>query len=233
MQRMQLLAAFFALAFAASAQATIPGNINERSRGGLQHVCVDVEPGDADYVECEAQVGDVFDAPYTAEECTAAGLAGPCELDFVPRVRVQGKVTIVYDDTPRNGLDNTVDEQTGVVLDLKIKGKNVRIYELIEGSRLGNWNPIGSEANLFTGGIVYKNPSETAFQFANRNLTHLGRKIVAEVDPEYPLADLSETLPLVTFMERVESHSIDASGDDPTASATVWKIVLEFVRVRD
>lgn len=233
MRRFQLWVGLALLAGGTAAHGTIPGNIHERSREGLQHVCVDGEPGDADYIQCEAQVGGLFDAPYTAEECSAAGLAGPCELDFIPKVRVKGTVTIVYDDLPRTGGSAVATEQTGIILDLKVKKKKVRIIELFEGSKIGNWNSIGVEAGLIEGGIVYTNPSMSAFQFASDNLTDLGDKIISIVDPAYPKVDLTQTLPLVTFMKRVERGDVDARDADPTASASVWKIGIEFVRVRD
>jgi hypothetical protein len=233
MRRFQLLVGLAMFAFGTAAHATIPGNIHERSREGLQHVCVDSEPGALDYVQCDAQVGGLFDAPYTAEECTAAGLAAACELDFVPGVRVKATVTIVYDDLPRDGINNAVDEQTALILDLKLDRKRVRIFELFEGSRLGNWNTIGVESSLIDGGIVYTDGSMSAFQFANGNLADLGDKIISLVDPVFPKVDLTETLPLVTSMTRVEAEQVDAPDEDPTATASVWKITLEFVRIRD
>lgn len=220
-----------ALFFGASAShASIPGNLEERSNEGLLHVCVDGEPGDADYIVCDDQLDD-FSQPYSGLECEAEGLPASCELDFIPKVRIKGIVTIIYDEDPKNAGNNDVPEQTGLVLKLRVKKKQVRLYDLFQGSKLGNWNPIGNEGGLLSGGINYTNGSMTAFQFSNGNLTDLGEKIVSVVDPAYPGVDLSETLPLVTFMERF--HDVDASGDDPTGTASMWKITLEFVRVRD
>ena len=232
MKSIQLLAGLAALALAGPAIASIPGNLAERSREGLQHVCVDHEPGDTDYLECQLQEGGFTDAPYTAEECSAAGLAPVCELDFVPKARIKGTVMIVYDELPRSGTNTAVTEETALILDLKIKKKKVRLLELFEGSKIGNWNSIGIETGLLQGGINFTNSSMTAFQFANDNLTDLGDQIVALADAAFPKVDLSQALPVVTSMRKVEKKSVDASGTDPTASATVWKIVIEFVRVR-
>ena len=235
MDRIPTLAAagLATLSLAVPTLASIPGNLDQRSREGLQHVCVDEEPGDADYVACQLQEGGFVDAPYTGEECTAAGLEPVCELDFVPKVRLKGTVTIAYDDTPRSGTNAAVTEQTAIVLDLKVKKKKVRLIELFEGSKIGNWNTIGIETGLLTGGIVFTNPSETAFQFANDNLTDLGDRIVALAQEAFPKADVSSALPVVTRLERIEKKNLDASGADPTATSTVWKLVLEFVRVRE
>ena len=120
MTRFKLLAGLGVLALAAPALASIPGNLDQRSREGLQHVCVDAEPGDGDYVQCQVQIGGFVDAPYTAEEWPPAGLEAVCELDFVPKVRLKGTVTIIYDDTPRSGANVAVTEETALILDLKI-----------------------------------------------------------------------------------------------------------------
>jgi len=232
MKRFKLLAGLWAFALAAPALASIPGNLDQRSREGLQHVCVDAEPGDDDYVTCQAQIGGFADAPYTAEECPPAGLEAECELDFVRKVRLKGTVTIIYDDTPRSGANAAVTEETALILDLKIKKKKVRLLELFEGSKLGNWNSIGVETGLLQGGINFTNSSMTAFQFASENLTDLGDQIVALADAAFPKTDLSQALPVVTSLVKIEKKSVDASAGNPTASSTVWKIVLEFVRVR-
>lgn len=221
------LALFFG---AVTAQASIPGNIEERSNNGLLHVCIDGEPGDVDYIICDEQLAEA-QQPYTGSECVAEGLPAVCELDFVPKVKIKGTVTIIYDEDPKDGNNNDVDEQTGLLLKLKVNKKQVRLYDLFDDSKLGNWNRPGHEAGLLAGNIQFTNSAMSAFQFSNGNLIDLGEKIVSIVDPAFPGKDLSETLPVVTWMERLQDD--DASGEDPTASATTWKITLEFVRVRD
>lgn len=230
MRKSQLLAAIALLCWAAAGHASIPGNIEERSNNGLRHVCIDGEPGDVDYIICEEQFDEAFQQPYTGAECVAEGLPAICELDFVPKVRIKGTVTIIYDEDPKNRNDFDVPEQTGLLLKLKVNKKQVRLYDLFQGSKLGNWNPIGNETGLTSGGINYTNIGMTAFQFANGNLVDLGEKIVSIVDPAFPGRDLSETLPVVTLMERFVD---DDATEDPTATASTWKITLEFVRVRD
>ena len=230
MRKIQIWAGVALCSLAGAAHASIPGNLEERSNNGLRHVCIDNEPGDTDYIVCEAQAAE-FQVPYTGEECAAEGLPPVCVLDFVPGVRVKATVTIILDDDAKDGGDNDVGEQTGLELVLKVKKKKYRLYDLFTGSKLGNWNSIGIEDGLLDGGIVYTNFGMTAFQFANGNLTDLGDKIVEIVDAAYETKDLSETRPLTVFMERIEN--VDARGEDPTASAADWKVILEFVRVRD
>jgi len=220
------LALFFG---AVTAQASIPGNLEERSNSGLRHVCIDNEPGDVDYIICEEQLA-VFQEPYSGAECVAEGLPASCELDFVPKVRIKGTVTIILDDDPKDAGNNEVGEQTGLVLKLRVNKKQVRLYDLFEDSKIGNWNRPGGEAGLIGGNILYTNSAMTAFQFSNGNLIDLGEKIVSIVDPAFPGKDLSETLPVITLMEPLQD---DDASNDLTASATTWKITLEFVRVRD
>ena len=81
----------------APALASIPGNIEERAREGLLHVCIDKEPADTDYIVCVAQEDDT-QSPYTGTECTAAGLPAACTIDFIPKVKISGRLLLVNDE---------------------------------------------------------------------------------------------------------------------------------------
>ena len=63
------------LALPVVAGASIPGNIEQRTRESLLHVCTDTEPDDVDdYIVCSEQVGGDPQEEYTGSECVTAGL---------------------------------------------------------------------------------------------------------------------------------------------------------------
>ncbi len=225
-----VLGLFFA-AVALPAGATIPGNIDQRAREGLLHVCSDVEPEDLNYIVCDAQEGN-DQSPYTGTECTAAGLLPVCELDFVPKARLKGKLLLIADDITRDENDNDAGAGAVIQIEVKAKKKKETFIEVFDTTTLGNWNAIDPESLVFAADIEFTNDSETAYQFANDNLTDLGLAIRDFAD-EVLKADLTGTVPVLTDIVRTpKNESARADPSDPLASASRWKVVIEFVRVR-
>jgi len=222
-----------ALSFAGSpTHASIPGNIDQRAREGLLHVCSDNEPTDPGYIICSAQEGD-SQSPYTGAECAAAGLLPICELDFVPKARIKAKLLLIADDVTRDNNDNDQGPGTVIQLELKLKGGKHLLVDVFGTDTIGNWNAIDPEALVFNADIEFTNDSETAYQFANDNLSDLGAAIRDLADAALK-ADLSNTVPVLTdiFRQAKKLESDRADPGDPIASASRWKVVIEFVRVR-
>ena len=121
-------AARLALAFAglaaAPAFASIPVDLEERSRAGLLHVCVDVEPTAPSYIVCDEQDGVTTE--YTGSECTAAGLPASCRVDFVGKLRLKGKLLLIQDDQAKNEAKTAIpatEVSTGTACDRSIVGQ--------------------------------------------------------------------------------------------------------------
>jgi hypothetical protein len=162
---------------AAPALASIPGNIEERARAGLLHVCIDNEPAQTDYVVCDAQEIDA-ESPYTAEECTAAGLPAACTIDFIPKVKISGRLLLVNDDTALDGgTTPNPNGEAAILIELKKGGKKASFVELFDGTKIGNWNGFAEFTLTDGSGIDFDNDDHTIFQFANDNLTELGLEV--------------------------------------------------------
>jgi hypothetical protein len=233
MTRSPLLSIALALASAA-AQATIPVDLEERSRAGLQHVCKDKEPDDVgDYIPCVEQVaGD--DSEYTGSECVTAGLPPACTLDFVPKVRLKGKLLLFQDDQARD-FSGTPRLATGLVLDVKARGLEARLVELFADADIGHWNSF-AESFLVDAAtqIQFTNPEKSAFNFASDNLVELGLALRQLAQDAYPTADLSGAIAVLTSVKR-EKPKRNLVHDDPAdalASAARFRVVVEFVRLR-
>ncbi|HEY8155177.1 MAG TPA: hypothetical protein VII72_13710 [Myxococcota bacterium] len=225
----------FALLVSSPTLASIPGNIQEKAREGLLHVCRDVEPGNVNYHVCDEQVS-LFDpqSPYTGSECTAAGLPPICRIDFIPNVRLTGNMTLIDDDLPLDGdgLFNG-NAQATMILNLKFDWKVLTLIESFEGTKIGNWNPF-DEFGLAdpTQEIEYTNSPSTAFQFSNGNLVELGLEIRDIAQTFYPSEDLSGAVPVLTSIVRNPSKSpVDASGNG-LGTAGYFQVVVRFARVR-
>ena len=220
-----------ALLWAAPAAASIPGNIEQVTREGLLHVCKDREPGDADYLVCEDVDAGFPETPYTASECVAAGLSSRCRIDFIPDVKVRARLSLVYDDQALTSAFDT-QEQTAVRLRLVLGDDRIVLFDLFEGTKLGNWNPMFAETNVFEA-FDFTNADATAYQFAYGNLADLGEAIVAAAD-DFFAADLSDTVPVLVKATKLVS-SDDSSHDafdDPLASSGDWALTFKFARVR-
>jgi hypothetical protein len=232
MTRSPLLSIALALASAA-AQATIPVDLEERSRAGLQHVCKDREPGDANYVVCAEQVaGD--DSEYTGSECTPAGLPPACTLDFVPKVRLKGALLLFQDDQARD-FSGTPRLATGLVLDVKARGLEARLVELFADADIGHWNSFAESFLVDAANQVqFTNPEQSAFNFASDNLVELGLALRQLAQDAYPTTDLSGAIAVLTSLKR-QKPKRNLVHDDPTdalASAARFRVVVEFVRLR-
>lgn len=233
MTRRLLLSFALPLALApAAARASIPVDLEERSRSGLQHVCKDREPGDAKYVQCEEQVGG-SDGEYTGAECTAAGLPPACTLDFVKGVRLKGKLLLIQDDQARD-FSGTPRVATGLVLEVKARRQKVKLVELFDGDEIGHWNGF-AEAFLTDAAsqIQFTNGEKTAFNFASDNLEDLGLALREIAQAAWPSADLGGAIAVLTKVKRKKKGA--SAHDDPAdalASAARYRVVIEFVRLR-
>jgi hypothetical protein len=229
-------------ALALPAAASIPGNMEQRAREGLLHVCVDTEPADDQYVICTVQEdGADLQSPYTAAECEAAGLPvdpadlDPCTIDFIPKVKITGRLFLVHDeDALDGGSIANPNSEAAIVVELKKGGKKATFVELFDGTKIGNWNGFGEFLLPSDDGITYTNSDNDVFQFSNDNLTDLGLEIRELATGWFPKADLSAALPVLTLIERDPKRPpIDhATIGDTLASAATFKIVIQFARVR-
>ena len=229
--RLALLLAGAALA-AARAGASIPVDLEDRSRAGLLHVCVDVEPNASNYVVCEEQVGG--DGEYTGSECASAGLPQACTVDFVGKLRLKGKLLLIQDDQAKDTL-NTPRPVTGVILEIGVRGKKVTLIDLFDNTEIGHWNAF-AEAFLLdvADSIEFTNAEESAFTFPSDNLEDLGLELRALAQDAWPTIDLSYAVAVITSVVRESpKKSIDHSDvADPLASAASFKVVIELARVR-
>ena len=208
------------------ALASIPGNLEERAVSGLLHVCVDTEPGASKYVICN-ETEEIDDQPvYTGSECAAVGLPAQCEIDFVPKARIRAELLLTFDDTALDAFGNPDGVGSVVELVFKLKGKKQLLVEVFSTDTIGNWNPASEPIDF----IDFTNADRSAFQFANGNLTALGDALRELADAAFK-ADLSGTVPVLTDIVRREKLESDRS-DDELASATRWRVVIEFARVR-
>lgn len=225
-----LLASLF---WAAGALASIPTDLEARSRAGILHVCRDREPTQSGYVVCDTQVaGD--DSEYTGAECAAVSLPAECTIDFLPRVKLTGTLLLIEDDAADDGFGG-IDVATGFVLDLEAHGQRRKLVEIVQGNEIGHWNGF-DEAFLVdpTTAVAFSDAAKTAFNFPSDNLLTLGTALSELAQAGYPTVDFTGTIPLVVSMKRVKPKRIvDASEPgDSLASAARFKVVIQFARAR-
>lgn len=205
--------------------ATIPGNIEDRAVDGLLHVCVDREPGHPGYIVCHEIVGD--DPPaYTGSECGFTKPGAHCTIDFVPKARIRAELLLTFDDTATDAFGDPDGVGSVVQLVFKLKGKKQLLSEVLATDTIGNWNPADEPIEF----IEFTNADRSAFQFANGNLTALGDELRELADAAFK-ADLTGTVPVLTDIVRAPKLESDHS-DDELASATRWRVVIEFARTR-
>ena len=221
-------------ALAVPGRASVPGNIPDLAYNGLVHVCEDNEPDDGpdDYILCvEHEAGDPFQ-PFTGSECVAAGLPAVCVTDFVPKVRLKGKLTLATDEAALDGGSTPhIGGETVVILELKKGAKKRTFIDLYDGTKIGNWNAYGGEAFLTgVGGIDFETAGE--FQFANQNIADLGLEIRDQAALWFPNADLSDAVAVITAIARdPKKDPIDEDQfEDKLASAAFLTITIEFAR---
>lgn len=229
------LCAVLTVALAAPALASIPGNIEQRTRAGLQHVCTDTEPDDVDdYILCVEQEGGGDTDPYTASECTAQGLPASCVVDFIPKVRIKGSLRLIHDDQAFD--ENLVSiPATGIVVELKKGKKKATFIELFDGSTLGNWNQFDESFLVNVASqIEFTNLDGTAFQFSFGTLFELGLEVRDLAQLWFPNADLSNAIAVLTAIERDPKQEPLAHEPfaDTLGSAASFKIVIEFARAK-
>jgi hypothetical protein len=209
------------------ALATIPGNLEERAVDGLLHVCIDNEPGDPKYIVCD-ETEQVEDQPvYTGSECAAAGLTASCTIDFVPKARVHGELLLTVDDTTLDAFGDPAGPGSVVELVFKLKGEKQLLVEVLATDTIGNWNPADEPIDS----IEFTNADRSAFPFANGNLSALGDELRELADAAFK-ADLTGTVPVLTDIYRLEGKLESDHSEDELASATRWRVVIEFARVR-
>jgi hypothetical protein len=232
--RIPLAALLAALAGAPAALASIPDDLEGRTRSGIVHVCRDREPGQPDYVQCDAhEVEADPTTPYTGAECTAAGLRAECTIDFLPKVKVTGTMLLVNDDVARDEASDFI-TATAIVLDLKAKKQRARILDVFDGAEIGHWNAF-DETFLVDRqqSIAFSDVEKTAFNFASDNLSPVGEAVLALAQAAYPDVDFTNTVAMLTSVKRSKpKKNVDHSaGDDPLASAAQFKVVIQFARV--
>ena len=230
---LRALAAAAVLAAAAPGTASIPVDLEERSREGLQHVCRDREPGDDDYVVCSEQVG-VLDGEYTAAECVLAGLPPACTLDFIPKVRLKGELMLIQDDQARD-FSGTPRVEAALILDLKARGRKQTFVEVFDGAEIGHWNAFAETfLDDAATSIQFTNAEASAFNFASENLADLGDALRTFAHQSFVEADLAGAVAVLTSVKRQKPKTNLVHDDpaDPLASAARFRVVVEFVRLR-
>ncbi len=221
-----------ALFAGSAARASIPGNIEERSNEGLLHVCRDFEPTHPKYIVCDEQVDPSNpQSAYTGSECAAAGLPAECRIDFIPHPRLNGRLTLINDDTPLDDDGNfNGSPQSALTIELGFHWKRVTLVEAFDGTKIGNWNQF-SESELVSNDIFeFTNADQSAFQFSNGNLTELGLQIRDLAQQSHPNVDLSDAVPVLVHVQRIKEPS-DGSNNS-LGSANFYRVVVRFARVR-
>ncbi|HVH05883.1 MAG TPA: hypothetical protein VNE71_07795 [Myxococcota bacterium] len=231
--RIPTLALLAALAATTAALASIPQDLPERTRSGIVHVCRDREPGQPDYVQCDAhEVEADPTTPYTGAECTAAGLPAVCTIDFLPKVKVAATMLLVNDDFAEDEASDFI-TATAIVLDVKAKGQKARILDVFDGDELGHWNGF-DETFLVdpSSAIQFSDTEKTAFNFASDNLAPIGEELRAFAKLAYPTVDFDNTVAMLTSVKRSKpKRNVKHDGLDPLASAAQFKVVVQFARV--
>jgi len=227
------LAAALCLALPVTAGASIPGNIDQRAREGLLHVCTDTEPDDVDdYIVCSEQVGGDPQEAYTGSECVTAGLPATCVLDFIPKVKLKATLLLIKDEVAEDGSGGSI-EASGLVLQLKKGKKKATLIELFDGATLGNWNFFPEDFLVNAPVVEFTNVDQTAYQFANGTLFELGLDVRDIAAGWFPKADLSGAVAVLTAIALdPKSAPLDHDGGDLLASAATFKIEIQFVRAR-
>src|SRR4029453_10223772 len=169
-------------------------NIDQRANSGLLHVCQDVEPDDAGYIVCNDQPGGDTEAPYTGTECSNPTPLPPgCVIDFIPKVRIKGRLLLVNDDQAFDSFANSR-EASSIILEIKAGKKKATLIEIFDNTAIGNWNQF---QEFFFGTalpIEFSNVDSTAFQFANGNLFEIGLRLRVLAQEWFPKADLSQAV---------------------------------------
>jgi hypothetical protein len=224
-----------ALALAAPAGASVPGNEDQIAREGLQHVCIDVEPGDAQYVLCDEQESGLG-SDYTGIECTNAGLPAACVVDYIPDTELTAQLFLIEDDDAEDSGGNFVDI-AGIVVEVKIKGKKHVLVDLFfgdfGGTQIGNWNGLTEPLLVDPNGVIDFS-SLTNFQYANKSLENVGLAIRDLAHAAWPTRGLDTAIPVFRAFARGEAEAIVDRSDpvDLLASGAPFDLTFGFARLR-
>jgi hypothetical protein len=222
--KIQLLClAFLTLAVAAfPVHAGIPGggtSVEVRKNDVLLHVCArDRE------VVCVERDETVFAHPFTGVECEAVGLVPECVVSFVQGSEIRGTLVVSADE-------NTTTGEIPVTLTyrFRVAGKDEILSETYPpGTRVGNWNPIVAESQIFAlAGVGQFLDGE--LQAVADELTRLVGDWLARRHRELP-----DSVPVLARIERVDKLDSDHSsaGSDPLGSAATYLVEFRFARVQ-
>jgi hypothetical protein len=241
MNRTPLPLALAALAIAAIAtpapsRASVPGNEDQLARFGLQHVCVDLEPDDEGYVQCNEQEGGDPTGFYTGSECVTAGLPPTCVVDYVPKTELKAKLFMIEDEDAQTN-EGGSQSAAGIVVEIKIKGKKHVLVELFAGefggTQIGNWNDL-TEDLLTDSAVNVDFSSPTNFQYANQSLEDVGLAIRDLAHAAWPTRGLDTAIPVFLGFDRgAEDEIVDRSEfGDLLASGAPFELTIGFARLR-
>jgi hypothetical protein len=228
--------AIAAMAKPAPARASVPGNEDQLARSGLQHVCIDLEPDDEGYVQCNEQEGGDPTGFYTGSECVTAGLPPTCVVDYVPKTELQAKLFLIEDEDAADNEGN-FQSAAGIVVEIKIKGKKHVLVELFAGdfggTQIGNWNDL-TEDLLTDPAVNVDFSSTTNFQYANQSLEDVGLAIRDLAHAAWPTRGLDTAIPVFLGFDRgAEDEIVDRSEfADLLASGAPFELTIGFARLR-
>jgi hypothetical protein len=234
--KLKLTLALAALALAAPAGASIPGNEDQLARSGLQHVCVDAEPADDGYVQCNEQEGGDPTGFYTAAECVGAGLPPVCVVDYIPKTVLKAKLFLIEDEDAEDNSENFA-SAAGFVLEIKIKGKKHVLVELFaggfDGTQIGNWNDL-TEDFVANPNLTVDFSSDTNFQYANQSLENVGFAIRDLAHAAWPTRGLDGAIPVFLAFTRGDPEAIVDRSEfgDLLASGAPFDLEIGFARLR-
>jgi hypothetical protein len=228
--------ALAALAPPAPAGASVPGNEDQLARSGLQHVCVDLEPGDEGYVQCNEQEGGDPTGFYTGSECVTAGLPPTCGVDYIPKTQLKAKLFLIEDEDAADNEEN-FQSAAGIVVEIKIKGRKHVLVELFaggfDGTQIGNWNDL-TEDLLTNPAVNVDFSSVDNFQYANQSLQDIGHAIRDLAHAAWPTRGFDGAIPVFLGFDRgAEDEIVDRSQfGDLLASGAPFELTIGFARLR-
>jgi hypothetical protein len=242
MNRIPLPLALAALAIAAlappgPARASVPGNEDQLARSGLQHVCVDLEPDDAGYVQCNEQEGGDPTGFYTGSECEAVSLPPTCVVDYVPDTELQAKLFLIEDEDAADNEGN-FQSAAGFVVEIKIKGKKHVLVELFagefDGTQIGNWNDLTEDLLTNPAVNVDFSSSTPNYQYANQSLEDVGLAIRDLAHAAWPTRGLESSIPVFLGFDRgAEAEIVNQSEfAQLLASGAPFELTIGFARLR-
>jgi hypothetical protein len=202
--------------------AGIPGggtSVEVRKNDVLLHVCAE----DAG-VACVERDETAFAHPFTGAECEAAGLEPECVVSFVRGSELKGTLVVSADENTQTG-----EIPVTLTFRFRVAGKDQLITETYPpGTRVGNWNPIVAESQIFTlAGVGQFLDGE--LQAVADELTSLVQTWFARTQRELP-----DSVPVITRLERVDRNDSDHSavGSDPLGSSATYLVEFRFARVQ-